>query len=58
MKEESASKLQAAQGPARAAAEDEDDSVLDNAAAALGSQLRKTRGMFSAFKEEFDKASR
>ena len=58
VKEESASKPQAAQGPARAAAEDEDDSVLDNAAAALGSQLRKTRGMFSAFNEEFDQASR
>lgn len=57
-KDEPAPKPQAAQEPARAAAEEEDDSVLDSAAAALGSQLRKTRGMFSAFKEEFDKASR
>ena len=57
-KDEPAPKPQAAQEPVRAAAEEEDDSVLDSAAAALGSQLRKTRGMFSAFKEEFDKASR
>lgn len=36
----------------------EEDSIADSAARALGSQLRKTKGMFSAFKEEFDKASR
>ena len=33
-------------------------SIADSAASALGGQLRKTKGMFRAFKEEFDKASK
>ncbi|MGN0072791.1 MAG: hypothetical protein ACI36W_03215 [Coriobacteriales bacterium] len=48
----------AAAGGSKPASENEEDSVVDSAARALGSQLRKTKGMFSAFKEEFDKASK
>lgn len=36
----------------------EDGSVLESAGRALGKQLGKTKGMFHAFKEEFDKASK
>ena len=38
--------------------EADDDADFDAAAKKVGEQLRKTKGMFSAFKEEFDKASK
>ncbi len=38
--------------------EADEDADFDAAAKKVGEQLRKTKGMFSAFKEEFDKASK
>lgn len=42
---------------AKKEASDEDDGI-DAAAQAVGEHLKKTKGMFRAFKEEFDKASK
>ncbi len=44
--------------PQAGKAKQEEDSDLDAAAKAVGAHLKKAGGMFSAFKEEFDKASK
>ena len=59
--QDSAAKSSATSTNANAAAakqEAEEDSDFDAAAKAVGSHLKKAGGMFAAFKEEFDKASK
>lgn len=47
-----------ATGKSAAAKADSGKSAADEAAAAIGRQLGKTRGMFAAFKKEFDESSK
>lgn len=47
-----------ANAKAQAKAQDADEDDFDAAAKAVGAHLKKAGGMFSAFKEEFDKASK
>lgn len=56
-KEDSPSKA-AASGESKKAAAAEEESDFDAGVKAVGAHLKKAGGMFSAFKEEFDKASK